>query len=79
VDNLKRETTEGQWPKKRTSSPSRRHKRNRSLKNKEVVEPTTEVSMGECNFHIIDALLLAKKKSVASPKSVSRHLEFVRS
>jgi len=45
VDNLKRETTEGQWPKKRTSSPSRRHKRNRSLKNKEVVEPTTEVSM----------------------------------
>lgn len=47
-ENLRREITEGQWPKKRKTSPTRRHKRNRSLKNKEVIEPTAEVSMGEC-------------------------------
>lgn len=47
-ENLRREITEGQWPKKRKVSPTRRHKRNRSLKNKEVIEPAAEVSMGEC-------------------------------
>lgn len=45
VENLRRETTEGQWPKKGKTSPTRRHKRNRSLKNKEVMEPTTEASI----------------------------------
>lgn len=44
VESLRRETTEGQWPKKRKTSPTRRHKRNRSLKNKEVTEPDMEVS-----------------------------------
>lgn len=44
-ENLRREITEGQWPKKRKASPTRRHKRNRSLKNKEVIEPAAEVSM----------------------------------
>jgi len=44
VESLRRETTEGQWPKKRKSSPTRRHKRNRSVKNKEVTQPDMEVS-----------------------------------
>lgn len=44
VESLRRETTEGQWPKKRKSSPTRRHKRNRSAKNKEVTQPDMEVS-----------------------------------
>ena len=49
VESLRRETTEGQWSKKRKTSPTRRHKRNRSLKNKEVTEPDMEVSNGECH------------------------------
>ncbi|KAJ7391103.1 Protein Aster-B [Desmophyllum pertusum] len=44
AESLRRETTEGHWPKKRKTSPTRRHKRNRSLKNKEVMEPAVEVS-----------------------------------
>ncbi|XP_020623293.1 GRAM domain-containing protein 1B-like isoform X2 [Orbicella faveolata] len=44
VESLRRETTEGQWSKKRKTSPTRRHKRTRSLKNKEVTEPDMEVS-----------------------------------
>ena len=47
VDSLRRETTEGQWPKKRKTSPTRRHRRNRSLKSKEVMEPDLEASKGE--------------------------------
>ncbi|PFX16245.1 GRAM domain-containing protein 1B [Stylophora pistillata] len=42
VESLRRETTEGQWPKKRKTSPTRRHKRNRSIKNKESMETATE-------------------------------------
>lgn len=42
VENLRRETTEGQWPKKRKTSPTRRHKRNRSIKSKESMETATE-------------------------------------
>lgn len=42
VESLRRETTEGQWPKKRKTSPTRRHKRNRSIKNKESMEIATE-------------------------------------
>lgn len=49
VESLRRETTEGQWPKKRKSSPTRRHKRNRSVKNKEVTQPDMEVSNGGCH------------------------------
>ena len=49
VEGLRRETTEGQWSKKRKTSPTRRHKRNRSLKNKEVMEPDMAVSNGECH------------------------------
>ena len=49
MESLRRETTEGQWPKKRKTSPTRRHKRSRSLKNKEVTEPDMEVSNGECH------------------------------
>lgn len=45
VENLRRETTEGHWPNKLKVAASRRHKRNRSLKQKEMVEPVTEVSM----------------------------------
>ena len=42
VESLRRETTEGQWPKKRKTSPTRRHKRNRSIKSKESMETATE-------------------------------------
>lgn len=42
VESLRRETTEGQWPKKRKTSPTRRHKRIRSIKNKEPMETATE-------------------------------------
>ncbi|XP_068685405.1 protein Aster-B-like [Montipora foliosa] len=45
VESLRRETTEGHWPNKLKVAASRRHKRNRSLKQKEMVEPVTEVSM----------------------------------
>ena len=49
AESLRRETTEGQWIKKRKTSPTRRHKRNRSLKNNEAMEPTNEASIGALN------------------------------
>ncbi|XP_015780489.1 PREDICTED: GRAM domain-containing protein 1C-like [Acropora digitifera] len=45
VESLRRETTEGQWPKKAKVPALRRHRRNRSLKNKEMTEPVKEISM----------------------------------
>ena len=53
AESLKRETTEGQWIKKRKSSPTRRHKRNRSLKNNEAMEPTNEASIGALNQQLL--------------------------
>lgn len=44
VESLRRETTEGQWPKKAKVPALRRHRRNRSLKNKEMTEPVKEIS-----------------------------------
>ena len=47
VESLRRETTEGQWPKKAKVQALRRHKKNRSLKAKEMMEPAKEISTGE--------------------------------
>ncbi|KAL9964996.1 hypothetical protein ACROYT_G028719 [Oculina patagonica] len=69
VESLRRETTEGQWPKKRKISPTRRHKRNRSLKNKEVMEPALEVS-NEVKPSLLQRL---------SPKGVISRVASVRS
>lgn len=75
AESLRRETTEGQWIKKRKTSPTRRHKRNRSLKNNEAMEPTNEASI-DVKTSLLQRLSL--KGVISSVMGMRSHVPQVR-